>query len=538
MEKLRDDLKARGVGLQGKSRTESQLLIAVSTTANIMNQLGVSYDVAVKTTAAALIASPATIRAAYEDYKQNGVTHPHGNALRGRGNKHHHLHFAGGPDLASELLIHKLIFDQQNSGISINAATIRAELTQQLQVDVHVNTVRRWLHALGYQWKEKRYIGGMKPQARKIRMRQFILEYAAALDREEAGDAVVVYMDESYIHTHTATKYGWFNNENRDVIGDGDGKRLILVHAMTDTRLLRVPDTSSTNWMSEVALTAEVVFEEVLADGEDEGDYHKTMTGDKFVGWIHNRLIPTFDALYPGKKMYLVLDNASYHKVRGPNWVSAVKSQGKQELASQLLELGVERITTVDAKKREHVWESHQFFLTPGPTIEDLIDATEKWLEAHPGHNKTIVEQLMLDKGHSLVYTPPFTPKVQPIELLWAKVKREVAKQSTHNRSIDDARQQTEEAFERINSCFCNSIVAHCHDCIDTFIKSEDSADLQQCKTLSGVIKSIELFKIKDESTPPENNGRMKMEIDPPAAAAPAPAASAARTTRKLRRRH
>ena len=40
----------------------------------------------------------------------------------------------------------------------------------------------------------------------------------------------------------------------------------------------------------------------------------------------------------------------------------------------------------------------------------------------------------MSDAGHSLVYTPPFCPEVQPIELLRAKVKRYVAARSTHNR--------------------------------------------------------------------------------------------------------
>ena len=42
-------------------------------------------------------------------------------------------------------------------------------------------------------------------------------------------------------------------------------------------------------------------------------DYHKNMDGDGFERWMENRLIPAFEALYPGKKMILVMDNASYH---------------------------------------------------------------------------------------------------------------------------------------------------------------------------------------------------------------------------------
>ena len=82
-----------------------------------------------------------------------------------------------------------------------------------------------------------------------------------------------------------------------------------ILHAMTDHGLLAVPDTIASNWLSEPALTAELVFEEVLEDGhgQDDADYHNTMTGTKFVAWLRNRLLPTFAALYPGKKMYLAL---------------------------------------------------------------------------------------------------------------------------------------------------------------------------------------------------------------------------------------
>lgn len=40
---------------------------------------------------------------------------------------------------------------------------------------------------------------------------------------------------------------------------------------MTDSGLLAVPYT---NWISEPALTTELVFEEVLEDGQDDSEYH------------------------------------------------------------------------------------------------------------------------------------------------------------------------------------------------------------------------------------------------------------------------
>jgi DDE superfamily endonuclease len=195
--------------------------------------------------------------------------------------------------------MHKLVQKQKEEGISITSATIAAELRARLDVSVDRSTVRRWLRALGYRWRHKRYVGGMKPQAKRARIRQFILEYAAALSEEEIGTAIIVYVDESYIHAHHASKKGWFHPSNRDVIGDDNGTRLIILHAMTDSGLL---------------------------------DYHNTMTGVKFVAWLRNRLLPTFEKLHPGKKMVLVLDNASYHKPRDETWISSSKAKNKHEL--------------------------------------------------------------------------------------------------------------------------------------------------------------------------------------------------------------
>ena len=160
-----------------------------------------------------------------------------------------------------------------------------------------------------------------------------------------------------------------------------------------------------------------------------------------------------------------------------------------------------------------------------------MIAAVEKWLEEHPDHNKTVVEQLMSDVGHSLVYTPPFCPEVQPIELLWAKIKRYVADRSTHNRSMTEAREQTEEAFEQVTKMFCNSIVKHCHDWIDQFLGTDAAKDLQQCETLAGMIKYHSLLKMV-EANPQRTSSAM---IQPFTST---PAASAVPPARSLRKRH
>ena len=166
-----------------------------------------------------------------------------------------------------------------------------------------------------------------------------------------------------------------------------------------------------------------------------------------------------------------------------------------------------------------------------GPSKDDLIAAVQQWLSEHPHHNRTVVEQLMDDAGHSLIYTPPFCPEAQPIELLWAQVKRYVADRSTLNRSMTETREQTEQGFEQISKMFCNSIVRHCHDWMDAFIASEAAEDLQQCGSLAGVIKHLSLLQIANETATTSSSDAVPMQIIP---SEPSPPPS----TRILRKRH
>jgi transposase len=540
---LRTAVKESGTGVQGHTRSPVENARALLHIHNYQ-QRGMSFDAAVKTAAAAELASPSTLRDVTKQFINTGtLPSVPSTALRGKGNPTHPLHSSQteeyGPSYEAELLMHELVHAQKTEGVAVTSTTIAAELRDKLGVTVHRSTVRRWLRALGYRWRHKRYVGGMKPEAKNVRIRQFILEYAAALKEEDAGTAIIVYVDESYIHTHHAGKKGWFQVNDRDVIGDDDGKRLIILHAMTDDGLLAVPGEVASNWLSEPALTAELVFEEVLEDGQDDSDYHNTMTGAKFVAWLRNRLFPTFAELHPGKKMFLVLDNASYHKPRDETWISCSKALNKHELAHQLLDLGVTELHTANETPRTVL--AHQFTLKRsegGPSKDDLIAAVQKWLAEHPDHNRTVVEQLMSDGGHSLIYTPPFCPEVQPIELLWAEVKRYVADHATHNRSLTEAREQTEHGFEQVTKLFCNSIVKHCHDWIDHFLLTDAAEDLQQCRTLAGVIKHLPLLQLASAEAPSQLGTVQAMAISPPPPAALPSSAPSASPARTLRMRH
>src|SRR3954454_24700653 len=87
-----------------------------------------------------------------------------------------------------------------------SCTTLRHELEEQLGVVVSKSTVHRWLHALGYVYGRKHFVN----QARSYRnalIRSYIYRYAAALQEQEEGTAIIVYMDKSYIHAHHCTQF-------------------------------------------------------------------------------------------------------------------------------------------------------------------------------------------------------------------------------------------------------------------------------------------------------------------------------------------
>ena len=104
---------------------------------------------------------------------------------------------------------------------------------------------------------------------------------------------------------------------------------------MTRDGMLAVDGVEPSNILTELYESAALVFDEVCVDGITPADYHDTFNGEKFIGWMRSRLLPTFEALYPGKKMILILDNANYHHHRGDDWLTANKMK-KGQLADYL----------------------------------------------------------------------------------------------------------------------------------------------------------------------------------------------------------
>ena len=59
-----------------------------------------------------------------------------------------------------------------------------------------------------------------------------------------------------------------------------------------------------------------------------------------------------------------------------------------------------------------------------GPSSDELAAGTTAWLKANkPGVLDSKVEKAFRERGWFIVWTPPYCPKFQPIELVWGAGK-------------------------------------------------------------------------------------------------------------------
>jgi hypothetical protein len=258
------------------------------------------------------------------------------------------MYLMGGSPDEVDRIVHEKLMEAAANNTYQSVMTLRAEVFAVTGKEYAKSTMHHWIRKLGYEYGEKK-LSGLTASYSAALIRRYIFDYAEALRLEATGEYVLVWMDESYIHTGYCVGYSWFHPNapgNTKVVRNrvrrsDKGKRLIIMHAMTRDGMLEDPEAEPTDDLSEKHASAAIVSPELSAAGGDHEDYHKTLNGEKFVAWMQSRLLPAFDKIYnphgeaekkggtgrtraakekQKKKMILILDNASYHHPRGPDW--------------------------------------------------------------------------------------------------------------------------------------------------------------------------------------------------------------------------
>ncbi|KAL4121281.1 hypothetical protein QTP88_013826 [Uroleucon formosanum] len=209
--------------------------------------------------------------------------------------------------------------------------------------------------------------------------------------RQNNDTRPVVYLDETWVNQNHTQGYIWQNPENTEglKVPIGKGARLIVCHAGS-------PSFGFVN-------NSKLVFR--CKSGSTE-DYHSQMNADIFEKWFVEMLANLEEP------SVVVMDNASYHSVLAEEYPRA--NARKADIQKWL--------------------EKKSISYSP---VETLCELREKVKMAIPREKKYKLDSVALQMGHEVVRLPPYHCQYNPIELIWAQVKGEVAKKNSTFKMAD-----------------------------------------------------------------------------------------------------
>ena len=126
------------------------------------------------------------------------------------------------------------------------------------------------------------------------------------------------------------------------------------------------------------------------------GDYHADMNSDLFENWFQNILSKLEN------EAVIVMDNASYHSRR------------------------IDKAPNTGTRKNE----IQQWLRRHNITFEeDMVKAELLTLvKNNKGADKYVIDEMAKSTNRSILRLPPYQCELNPIELIWAQIKNEVAK--------------------------------------------------------------------------------------------------------------
>ena len=354
------------------------------------------------------------------------------------------------------------ISDLHKRGGSVTINSIRAALARPLVpagdakpgrgLSVKRNVVEYALRKfLGYEWGRVKGKKIQRNEARQSIIRAYLADLADAYKLEADGDHVIVYTDESYIHQNIAPEFSWIKEGNDVERSRSKGQRICILHAITKHGPLTYKqgeypesiyftgDKKKTLRQVDHKVDGRHTCEYLFVGKKNTGDYHDMMNNKNFMEWVDEKLIPTFKARFPSKKMILVLDNAPYHHcieyelpTKKGDIVDYLREHGCEELKVHRADGSSMRFNVDDdrlkGRNKEHTCN-----------LEELRPAALRWFQMNKKEmlESDLVRKFRKEEWHVL-FTPPYCPDLQPIELFWAAGKNWARYLNTeHRRSIE-----------------------------------------------------------------------------------------------------
>jgi hypothetical protein len=270
----------------------------------------------------------------------------------------------------------------------------------------------------------------------------FLLDFNEACAEVEKGDAVIIATDETYVESEIRP------TNSIHLAGDPHFKgfkakalplKTGIMHGFSPHGFLVSYDNGEP-------------FRVNINDKSkhDSGEYiaqGKTLNfnNETFLDWLRNALIPTAKKEHPGKKIYVLFDNAGFHGNCDEDFFD-VRKATRKAIVEKLQALGCTKLKyntgarTADGKVevkqadlKLHEWIGKKKkrdvrFIKEASPLNDpdtLMLATVRWLHQN-GHLDLLrnkAEKLLAAEGMTALWNAPYMSMWNPIELAWAGAK-------------------------------------------------------------------------------------------------------------------
>jgi hypothetical protein len=356
-------------------------------------------------------------------------------------------------DYVRSLLLDKMLGDQP----SVSEENLKTAITYK--------RVRSWCLRNGYKnnlLKNKKRSTLVDDAKTRALASQFAEAFVARADRPET---VFIGLDESYVDEHHARAYGVCNVVDAETVPSATkkGRRICICDAIATTADLRTsgeltqldPDRER-NQRVRWTFRPNPHITPSKRKSDSPVDYHKSFDNENFLMWFMNDMIPAAERAFPGKSLTIIMDNASYHKystfvVRehaadGSETTTRVKRDSRKELLVKFIQnhRGLESASMSVLKP--------VLISTFDDIVAEMGSDAERFCR-----NRTPI-------AHEILFTPPRYSEWQPIEMLWAAAKNEVASKWSAGRGLNVAEQQMHDALERWGSPdhLAGQNISHC----------------------------------------------------------------------------
>lgn len=332
-------------------------------------------------------------------------------------------------------------------------------------------TVWRMLQKLGYTFKvDEDDRDRLKQQEHIVNLRRKYIQNINDLRNE---GYLLFYLDETWVNKNTTRRKTWVKTgegqgparltpgQRKKPIGKG-GRAIVIGIGSRETGV--VPE----------------LFEVFRGKkSKTENDYHKEMNAPFFENWI-KKVAQYINAKFPGRKVAVVMDNASYHsrvkdecKVPLTSWNKKQISEWyiKRQIVPPCLLPGYLTQQQVQARLEECLRHDIPYDYTPPkfhppmaiPSLETYMSMTKKdmlFFAPSPKEKKYVVDEYLKSKNITTIRLPPYHCEYNPIELVWARGKGAVAKKNV-TYELARAMQIMDEECKKCDDKYWKSLEEH-----------------------------------------------------------------------------